>query len=118
MVSIDLSTAERGDHAVVGLRGELDLSDSAGVTAALAGVMARHLEIIVDLTGLEFIDCSGLWVLTRAREQATRAGGGLLLAAPQQLVLRVLHLTGLVDVFSVYASVPQAELAYARRRPV
>ena len=118
MVSIEVSTAERGDHAVVGLHGELDLSDSAGITAALAGVMAGHLEIIVDLTGLDFIDCSGLWVLSRAQEQATRAGGGLLLAAPQQLVLRVLHLTGLVDVLSVYASVPQAELAYARRRPV
>ena len=118
MVSIDLSSVVRDGHAVVGLRGELDANDAAGVTVALAGVAAAHPDIIIDLAGLDFIDCCGLWALTRAREQATRAGGGLLLAAPQQLVLRVLHLTGLVDVFSVYASVPQAELAYARRRPV
>jgi anti-sigma B factor antagonist len=118
MVSIDLSTVERDGHAVVGLRGELDLSGAPDVAVALAGVMARHPEIIIDLTGLEFIDCSGLWALTRAREQATLADGGLLLAAPQQLVLRVLALTGLADVFSVHASVQQAELAYARRRPV
>jgi anti-sigma B factor antagonist len=118
MVSIDLSTAERGGHAVVGLRGELDLSDAADLMVALAGVVACHPEVIVDLTGLEFIDCSGLWALTRAREQATLAGGGLLLAAPQQLVLRVLALTGLAEVFSVHASVEQAELAYTRHRPV
>jgi anti-anti-sigma regulatory factor len=42
------------------------------------------------------------------------AGGGLLLAAPQQLVLRVLTLTGLADVFSIHTSVL---LADARRRP-
>lgn len=75
-------------------------------------------DIIIDLTALAFIDCSGLWALTRAREQASRAGGGLLLAAPQQLVLRVLALTGLADVFPVHASVEQAQLAYSRHRPV
>jgi anti-sigma B factor antagonist len=118
MVSIDLSTVVRDGHAVVGLRGELDVTDAAGVTEALAGVAAGHPDIIIDLTGLEFIDCCGLWALTRAREQASRAGGRLLLAAPQQLVLRVLALTGLADVFSVHASVEQAELTYTRHRPV
>jgi anti-sigma B factor antagonist len=118
MVSIDLSTVERPGQAVVGLGGELDVNDAAGVTLALAGVAASHPDIIIDLTGLEFVDCCGLWALTRAREQASRAGGGLLLAAPQQLVLRILALTGLADVFSVHGSVDQAELAYARHRPV
>ena len=119
MVSMDLSTVVRDGHAVVGLRGELDVNDAAGVTVALADVVAGHPDIIIDLTALDFIDCSGLWALTRAREQAGRAGGGLLLAAPQQLVLRVLALTGLADVVPVHASVEQAELAYApRHRPV
>ena len=118
MVSIDLSTVVRDGHAVVGLRGELDVNDAAGVAVALTEVAAAHPDIIIDLTALAFIDCSGLWALTRAREQASRAGGGLLLAAPQQLVLRVLALTGLADVFPVHASVEQAQLAYSRHRPV
>jgi anti-sigma B factor antagonist len=118
MVSIDLSSVVRDGHAVVGLRGELDVTDAAGVTVALAEVVACHPDIIIDLAGLEYIDCYSLWALTRAGEQARLAGGGLLLAAPQQLVLRVLALTGLADVFSVHASVEQAELAYAHHRPV
>jgi anti-sigma B factor antagonist len=118
MVSMDLSTVVRDGHAVVGLRGELDVNDASGVTVALADVVAGHPDVIIDLTALDFIDCSGLWALTRAREQASRAGGGLLLAAPQQLVLRVLTLTGLADVFPVHSSLEQAELAYAGRRPV
>jgi anti-sigma B factor antagonist len=118
MVSIDLSTVVRDRRAVVGLRGELDVTDAAGVTVALAGVVADHPDIIIDLTGLEYIDCYSLWALAGVGEQARATGGGLLLAAPQQLVLRVLALTGLADVFSVHASVEQAELAYARHRPV
>jgi anti-anti-sigma regulatory factor len=50
------------------------------------------------------------------REQARRAGGGLLLASPQQLVLRVLALSGLADLFSIHASLEQAVAVRARSR--
>lgn len=116
MFSIDVNTAGRHRHTVVRLHGELDAADSAGVTAALAGVVACHPDIIIDLTGLEFIDCSGLRALAGVREQARRAGGGLLLASPQQLVLRVLALSGLADVFSIHASLEQAVAVRARSR--
>jgi anti-sigma B factor antagonist len=108
MVSTDLSTVEDSSHAVIALRGELDVTDAAGIAAVLAGIMARRPNIILDLTGLEFIDCGGLRALARAQEQARQAGGDLLLAAPQGLVLRVLALTGLADISSVHASVEQA----------
>jgi anti-sigma B factor antagonist len=79
--------------------GELDIADAAGVAAALAAVAARKPEIVVDLGGLEFIDSSGVAALARGRKHARRAGGDLLLAAPQQQVLRVLTVTRLVDAF-------------------
>jgi anti-anti-sigma factor len=65
-------------------------------------------DIIIDLAGLEFIDSSGVATLLRGRRQARRAGGELLLAAPQQQALRVLTLTRLIDVFAVHASVAEA----------
>ncbi len=108
MVSVDMSTRECDGQVVVALRGELDIVDAASVAAALAAVAAREREIIVDLARLEFIDCSGVAGLADARKQARHAGGDLLLAAPQQQVLRVLTLTRLIDVFSVHASVDEA----------
>ena len=42
------------------------------------------------------------------RAQARQAGGDLLLAAPRGPVRRILALTGLIDVFSVHASVEDA----------
>ena len=108
MFSVDLSTRECGGHVVVTLRGELDMPDAASVAAALAAVAARQPEIIVDLAGLEFIDSSGVAALARGRKHARHAGGDLLLAAPQQQVLRVLTLTRLIEVFPVHASVDEA----------
>jgi anti-sigma B factor antagonist len=102
MFSVDLSTRECDGHVVVALRGELDLVDAADVAAALAAAVARQPRIIVDLAGLEFIDCSGVAALARGRRHARQAGGDLLLAAPQQRVLRVVAITRLAGEFSVH----------------
>jgi anti-sigma B factor antagonist len=115
MVSTDLSTVEYNSHAVVVLRGELDVTDAAEVAAALAGVVSRQPNVIIDLTGLEYIDCGGLRALAGAQEQARQTGGDLLLAAPQLLVLRLLSLTGLADVSSVRTSVERAWLGQSVR---
>lgn len=108
MFSVELSTREWDGHVVVALGGELDLVDAAAVAAALVTVTAREPEIIMDLAALEFIDSSGVAALVRGRTRARHAGGDLLLAAPQQPVLRVLAITCLVDNFSVHASVEEA----------
>ena len=53
----------------------------------------------------------------RVRAQARQAGGDLLLAAPRGQVRRILTLTGLIDVFSVHASVAEAARATGCSRP-
>jgi anti-sigma B factor antagonist len=116
MFSVDLSTREYDGHIVVALRGELDVADAVSVATALAELAARNLEIIVDLAGLDFIDSSGVAALARGRKHARLAGGDLLLAAPQQQVLRVLILTRLIEVFPVHASVAEAA-GQARHAP-
>jgi anti-sigma B factor antagonist len=95
MYTVDLSTRECDGWVVVALRGELDVTDAASVATALAEVVARDRELIIDLAGLDFIDSSGLAALARARKHARQAGGDLLLAAPQRQVLRILALTRL-----------------------
>jgi anti-sigma B factor antagonist len=108
MISVSLSIREYGGYLIVALAGELDVGDAESVMAVLAAVAARDPRIIVDLAALEFIDCGALGTLCRARAQARQAGGDLLLAAPRGPVRRVLALTGLIDVFSVHASVEDA----------
>jgi anti-sigma B factor antagonist len=108
MISVDLSTREGDGQVIVALRGVLDVADAASVAVALTAAAARQRDMIIDLAGLEFIDSSGVAALVRGRRQARHAGGELLLAAPQQQVLRVLTLTRLIDAFPVHASVAEA----------
>jgi anti-sigma B factor antagonist len=108
MFSVDLSTRECDSYIIVALRGELDVLDAAVAASTLAAITAREPRVIVDLTGLEFIDAGGLGALVSARKHARHAGGDLLLAAPQQRVLGVLAVTGLLDLFSVHPSVQEA----------
>ena len=106
VISVGLGIREYGGYVVAALDGELDVSDAGRVADALTSVAARDARIIVDLAAPEFIDCRALGALGRA--QARQAGGDLLLAARRGPVRRILALTGLIDVFSVHASVEDA----------
>jgi anti-anti-sigma regulatory factor len=83
---------------------------------------ARGQSLIVDMSALDFMDCSSLSVLLRVARQA---GGDVVLAAPQQQARRLLALNGQDDAFCVHASVraavasngPPAGSRYAERRP-
>jgi anti-anti-sigma factor len=91
MFSMSVGSGEPGGgYVVVVLRGELDCANSARVAALLESVAAREPRIVVDLSGLEFIDVSGARALSRGREDARSAGGDLVVAAPQRRVQRIL----------------------------
>ena len=109
MFNVQMSTREYTGHGVVALRGELDVTDAPGVASHLIAATAFYgPRVIMDLAGLDFIDATGLGVLVRVLQRTRRSGGDLPLAAPQELVRKVLIATGLIDVFSVYPSVEDA----------
>jgi anti-sigma B factor antagonist len=119
MFNVELSVVGHGGHAVAALYGELDLADAAAVAPQLiAAAAARGSSIIVDLAGLDFIDCCGMGVLVRVLKWTRANGGDMSLAAPRQHVLKVLNATGLIDVFSVYPSVQQAVNAATMAEPL
>jgi anti-sigma B factor antagonist len=119
MFNVDLSVGDFDGYAVVALRGELDLLDTSDVASHLiAAVAACGPSIIVDLAGLKFIDSCGLGVLVRVLRWTRESGGDLSLAAPQRQVRRVLGITGLIDVFSVYPSVKRAVTGAKLARPL
>jgi anti-sigma B factor antagonist len=119
MFNVELSVGDVGGHAVVALYGELDLAAAPSAASHLiAAVAACGPSIIVDLAGLEFVDCSGLGVLVRVLRWVRECGGDMSLAAPQQQVRRVLEIVGLIDAFSVYPSIEQAVSRARLARPL
>lgn len=119
MFNVELSVCDHGATAVVTLHGELDLADAPTVASHLiAAVAAFGPSIVVDLAGLEFIDCCGLRVLVRVHKWTRESGGDMYLVAPRLRVRKVLEITGLIDAFSVYPSVAQAVTGARLARPL
>jgi len=92
------------------LTGDLDLACLARVREAFDRALASGAPVmVVDLAEVGFCDSSGLNLLLQARLDAEAAGVVLRLAAPPPAVTRVFELTGAGGVFSVHASVEEAE---------
>jgi anti-anti-sigma factor len=93
---------------VIALRGELDVCTAADGLSALTAPAAAGAWIVVDLAELAFMDCYSLGELMAVRAQSRRAGGDLVLAGPQPVVLRLLVLCDVVSHGLVFASVDEA----------
>jgi anti-sigma B factor antagonist len=116
MQGVELKTSACDGHVVVALRGELDITDAAGAEAAITALVARGQYLIIDMSALDFIDCSSLGALLRVQGQARAGGRDVVLAAPQPHVQRLLALTGTDEAFCVQASVAAAVAGIASRR--
>jgi anti-sigma B factor antagonist len=116
MPGVDFTTSAGDGHVVVALCGDLDVTGTADAEAAITVLMARGQSLIIDMSALDFLDCSALGALLRVQALARRGGGDVVLVAPQPLVRRLLALTGNDEVFWVHASVATAVAGIASRR--
>ncbi|MFI6932181.1 anti-sigma factor antagonist [Streptomyces sp. NPDC050287] len=86
---------DRG-HTVLEFHGEIDIAAAMEIIPYLDRVTGRpEARLVIDLSGVEFFDCSGLRLLYRARSRMLDNGGRLLLVCTHPLTLRVLRVTGL-----------------------
>jgi anti-sigma B factor antagonist len=81
--------------AVVSVEGEVDLVSSEQLRRALLDALQESPQVTIDLTGLTFIDSSGLSALVDAHRRARDAGGVLTLRNPTPMLRRLLDITRL-----------------------
>jgi stage II sporulation protein AA (anti-sigma F factor antagonist) len=92
---LNVRAAVDGTVARVSLHGELDLDRAGAVADELSELPAKGAtEVVIDASGLTFIDSSGLRALLTAREQLEQAGASLQLTELSPAVERVLDMTG------------------------
>jgi anti-sigma B factor antagonist len=115
-MTLEFSVCVHDGYAVAAVRGELDVTSSAGAMSAVAALTAWREVVIVELSAVEFMDCGALGALLRVQKLARQSGGDVLLAAPVAIVLRLLSLTGMNEVFGVHASADAAVAGIAGSR--
>jgi anti-sigma B factor antagonist len=82
--------------AVLELAGYIDLSNGRQLTDAITKTIADVRDISLDLTGLTFVDSTGLREFVTGYHQAAAAGAGYRIVNPVGQVKQVLEMTGML----------------------
>jgi anti-sigma B factor antagonist len=100
-----------GETHLVVASGELDIAATSELSAIFAMANAGPQDtLVLDLTGVDFIDSSALGTILRAAQQLEAAGKRLHIVTPEGPVRRLLEITGTAQRFSVH---PTRESALA-----
>ncbi|MDQ7843290.1 MAG: STAS domain-containing protein [Armatimonadota bacterium] len=94
---------------ILDVQGELDIYTSPRLRAALQEAMADgRVRLVVNLLQTTYLDSTALSVLTSAFKQAKDAGGTVALVYNQPQIEKIFTITGLHEVFPVFASESEA----------
>ena len=97
------------DPVVVTVRGDLDVDSAAVLGTTLERVLDRpEPRVVVDLSGVEFCDSTGLSAFVVGHHRAHAAGGWLRLAAPSDWLAGLIGTIGLTGRVAVYPTVADA----------
>jgi len=93
---LEFETRERHDHVHLALRGELDLSTTDKVETELRRVEESYPPVVVlDLSGLTFLDSTGLRLIVTADQRARQSDRRLTIVKGPAIVQRVFSITKL-----------------------
>jgi len=103
LVELNVSSRFHDDHTIVTICGEIDLYTAPRLHSELAGLLADGMpaRVVIDMSGVEFCDSTGMNVLLSCLRRARERGGELEIAAPKPAVRKILQVTGLDSVFTL-----------------
>ncbi|WP_068402944.1 anti-sigma factor antagonist [Kribbia dieselivorans] len=108
-MNLSVTTTEQDGTTVITAGGEIDVYTAPKLRDALdQQISAGRLDLIADLSGVSFIDSTGLGVLVGRLRYLTTHEGSLRVVTQSERVLRVFDITGLDAVFPIHATLEEA----------
>ena len=113
---LELTTDEtNAQFALIAVSGELDLDSAPRLREAALDLLRRGVHrLVIDLTGLRFLDSVGLGVLMLVLKRLEAVDGDLALVCEKGDVMRVFEVSGLTDVFRIAPTLGDASRAASR----
>jgi anti-sigma B factor antagonist len=102
------SMETRGDSVVVSVQGELDVTSSQRFGDYLSAAAAGRGRVILDMSGVDFMDTTALAVIVGHWRRQVAEGGAFLLAGARYRYTKALWITGLADRLPMYDTVDEA----------
>src|SRR5215468_1588625 len=109
---MDLPLKRFADTVVLAPAGRIDHGSSEAFKDALRPYLERCAtgrdQVVLDLSGVDYISSAGLRVLMLARKQAKAQGGTFVVAGLSPTVREIFEISRFTVVFEIFASVPDA----------
>ncbi|CUR55778.1 Anti-anti-sigma regulatory factor (Antagonist of anti-sigma factor) [metagenome] len=106
---MELEKTVDGQVAVLRCVGRLNMVAAPRLRATIEQAVADgQSRVVVDLSGVTFVDSSGLGSLIGGLKVARTAGGDLRIAGPPEQVMTVLKLTNLDRILGAHLTVADA----------
>jgi len=103
-MSLDIRESEREGVVILSLKGRLTVGEATSVREKVSAVQAAgHVNVILNLEHVEYIDSTGLGALVICFTSLKKAGGALKLVNPNKRNVELLLLTKLHTIFEVFA---------------
>jgi anti-sigma B factor antagonist len=105
---------ENGGVMVLDLDGRITLGDGSQVLRDLVRKQLTdgHLKILVNLSGIAYMDSSGLGELVSGLRAVRSQGGDLKLLSPSKKISDLLQITKLYGVFDIHKDESQAVASF------
>jgi anti-anti-sigma factor len=97
---LEIARTDTSDGWLLSVGGDIDLTTAPQLHAEMLTRLQPGRVMYLNLTGVTFIDSSGLHVLLAAHRRAAQLGGHLLLTGTSARVERLLELTGTAALFT------------------
>jgi anti-sigma B factor antagonist len=108
-VSLQLRIARVDGLDVLVPVGEVDISTAPVLSRALDEALDRSgARVLVDLSGVEYMEAVGFNALIRARKRAVSVGGTVALVSPNSRMARLIGVLALDKVFPIYPTTSAA----------
>lgn len=89
------------DGTTLVLEGEVDAYTAPQLREKLLPLCREKKRVTLDLSGVVYMDSTGLGVLIGAYKSLKSSSGRLVLVRPNSRLLRLFHITGLSEIFEI-----------------
>ena len=106
---MDIEVSQTGGVTLVVPKGDLDMGTADQMKRMLTDLIEKgQSKLVMDLTGVAYVDSSGLGAMVAAMKQARAAGGNLKLCGLQEDVRSIFEMTRLIKVMAVHSDRQEA----------
>lgn len=104
-----VTTSKMDGWPLITVAGELDVYTAPNLSEVISELVQEGVyHLVIDLTGVEFLDSTGLGVMVAGLKKVRAHDGSLRLVCNQDRLLKTFRITGLSTVFDIGATLEAA----------